>query len=535
MTLDSARPHWQTPDLDVLLKLSAGVHNDPFAYLGLFPLEKKTNVQTWLLRVAIQDAQSARALDRDGVFLVSLTQTEGTSIWEGVFDTEDTRPQYQVEVIRNGHDPSRYFDAYAYPPNISTKDLKSFSTGVHTRIYELLGAHPEERDQVQGVRFCVWAPNAQSVSVVGDFNGWNPRSHSLSKYQHEGLWWLFVPGAASDDRYQFVIHGPDGTPLPWKADPVAFHSELAPAKASIVTPPLQYEWNDHQWMGNRAARHTLDQPISIYELHLGSWRRAEGNRFLNYEEIGALLIPYVKELGFTHIELMPIMEYPFDGSWGYQTLGLFAPTCRHGSPEQLCAFIDRCHQEEIGVILDWVPGHFPCDEHGLARFDGTCLYEHEDPRRGFHPDWKTALYQYGRNEVRDFLISSALYWLDRFHFDGLRVDAVASMLYLDYSRENSEWVPNEYGGREHLEAIELIKRLNELVYSRFPGAMMIAEESTAWPGVSAPTYNGGLGFGYKWNMGWMNDTLRYIEREPIHRSHHHELVTFGMVDRKSVV
>ena len=416
------------------------------------------------------------------------------------------------------------------------EQLKRFSRGEHYAIYELLGAHPQcvvgtENEHSSGVRFSVWAPNASSVSVIGDFNGWDGQANPLERLviegaPHTGIWVGWVEAAQVGELYQYQLHGPHGEQLPNKADPVAFEAEIAPGRASRISSSTDYTWHDQEWMKQRDRHHQLDQPMSIYELHLGSWSR-RGR--INYQAIADELIPYVTALGFTHIELMPITEFPFDGSWGYQTLGLFAPTSRYGRPEDLRVLIDRCHQANIGVILDWVPGHFPVDEHGLIRFDGTCLYEHEDARRGMHPDWGTCLYQYGRYEVRDFLISSAIYWLKHFHFDGLRVDAVASMLYLDYSREEGEWIPNHEGGNTHLEAVDFLRRLNEHVYGQEPGIVMIAEESTSWPGVSSPTYDGGLGFGRKWNMGWMNDTLRYIEKDPVHRSYDHHLMTFALV------
>lgn len=433
------------------------------------------------------------------------------------------------------HDQSTHSPLQTISDLISAESVDRFRRGEHHAIYELLGAHPTQvivdGEPVSGVRFAVWAPNASRVCVIGDFNHWDRDAHLLSPPPvigglESGIRAVFVPHAQPGQLYQYAMRGPNGEELPYRADPVAFSAEVAPKRASRICAPLNHSWGDVEWMQSREARHRLDQPMSIYELHLGSWS-ARGR--LNYRDLAAELIPYVSALGFTHIEVMPITEYPFDGSWGYQTLGLFAPTSRYGTPEDLCVFIDQCHQAGLGVILDWVPGHFPLDEHGLARFDGTCLYEHEDPRRGMHPDWGTCLYQYGRYEVRDFLISSALFWLERFHFDGLRVDAVASMLYLDYSREDGEWIPNHEGGNTHFEAVDFLKRLNEEVYGRFPGALMIAEESTAWPGVSAPTYDGGLGFGRKWNMGWMNDTLRYIEEDPVHRKYHHHLMTFGLV------
>ena len=399
-------------------------------------------------------------------------------------------------------------------------------------LHHHLGAHPlpraENPNDHTGVRFGLWAPRASGVAVVGDFNGWDPAAHPLARDPHTGAWGGVVRGARVGDKYQYALTGPHGEPLPWRADPVAFSAELAPARASVITAPPAHAWGDDAWMAGRAARHALGAPLSIYELHVGSWRRHPDGRPLSYRELAEELIPYALALGFTHVELMPITEHPFEGSWGYQTLGLFAPTCRYGAPDDLRAFVDACHQAGLGVLLDWVPAHFPLDDHGLARFDGAPLYEHPDPQRGFHPDWGTAIYDYGREEVQDFLISSALFWLGSFHLDGLRVDAVASMLYLDYSRAPGAWTPNAHGGREHLEAVALLRRLNELAYLHHPGCLMIAEESTSWPGVSAPTYDGGLGFGRKWNMGWMNDTLRYISLDPIHRKHHHHQLTFGL-------
>jgi len=400
------------------------------------------------------------------------------------------------------------------------------------QLHHHLGAHPlpiaHTPTSTTGVRFGVWAPRASRVAVVGSFNGWDPAATPLTLDPEAGVWAGVAPAARVGDLYQYALTGPHGEALPWRADPVAFSAELAPARASVVTARPAHAWGDAAWMAGRGARHALGAPMSIYELHVGSWRRHPDGRPLSYRELAEVLIPYVLALGFTHIELMPITEHPFEGSWGYQTLGLFAPTCRYGAPDDLRALVDACHQAGLGVLLDWVPAHFPLDDHGLARFDGAPLYEHPDPQRGFHPDWGTAIYDYGRAEVRDFLISSALFWLDSFHFDGLRVDAVASMLYLDYSRAPGAWAPNAHGGREHLEAVAFLKRLNELAYLHHPGCVMIAEESTAWPGVSAPTYAGGLGFGRKWNMGWMNDTLRYFSLDPVHRKHHHHLLTFGL-------
>lgn len=417
----------------------------------------------------------------------------------------------------------------SYDP-LNEQNLALFKAGEHCAIQRLLGAHPIlQNDQSIGVRFAVWAPSAKSVSVVGSFNHWNPDQTPLEPQGNSGIWSMVVSNVAVGDLYQFAIQDAQGNHLPWRADPVAFAAEHAPKRASIVSAPSTYQWSDSQWIDHRKLKQGVGKPMSVYELHVGSWKRHPNGAPYTYRELACELIPYVKALGFTHIECMPLTEYPFEGSWGYQTLGLFAPTCRYGSPDDLRALIDACHQEDIGVILDWVPGHFPLDEHGLVRFDGSALYEHEDPRQGLHPDWGTALYQYGRWEVRDFLISSALYWIESFHFDALRVDAVASMLYLDYSRKEGEWIPNVYGGREHLEAIAFLRRLNQQIHQRCPGALVIAEESTSWPRVTGDVDAGGLGFDLKWNMGWMNDTLRYIQEDPVHRKWHHDKLTFGLV------
>jgi len=413
---------------------------------------------------------------------------------------------------------------------VTGDDAYLFSRGAHYRLYEKLGAHPASIDGADGTHFALWAPNAEEVSVIGDFNGWDPDSHALAvRWDSSGIWEGFIPGVGPGEPYKFHIVSKFKGYTVDKADPMAFFSEVPPRTSSVVCDP-GYEWGDNEWMASRAERNSPASPISIYEVHLGSWKRAaeEHGRFLSYREIAPLLAEYVLETGFTHVELLPVMEHPFYGSWGYQMTGFFAPTARYGAPEDLMYLIDHLHQRGIGVILDWVPSHFPCDEHGLGVFDGTCLYEHDDPRKGFHPDWKSCIFNYGRNEVRSFLISSAILWLDRYHIDGLRVDAVASMLYLDYSRKKGEWEPNKYGGRENLEAISFLKQLNETVYREYPDTFTAAEESTAWPMVTRPTYLGGLGFGMKWNMGWMNDTLRYFSTDPVNRKHHHDELTFSI-------
>ena len=408
-------------------------------------------------------------------------------------------------------------------------DFHLLGEGRHWMLADRLGAHPAVHDGEPGVRFSVWAPNARSVSVVGDFNGWDGNADPMYLHQSSGIWERFVPQARAGSRYKYELHDRHGHLLPLKADPLARQTEMPPATASVVPEQEHFEWTDAQWMQERAQHQRQEAPLSIYEVHFGSWRRYEGGGESRWDREGLELIRYAVDMGFTHIELLPITEHPFGGSWGYQPLGLFAPTARHGTPAEFAAFVDACHAHGLGVILDWVPAHFPSDAHGLARFDGTALYEHEDPRQGFHPDWNTLIYNFGRHEVRNFLFASALEWTRRYHVDGLRVDAVASMLYLDYSREADQWRPNIYGGRENLEAVDFLRDLNTLLAAESPGAIVIAEESTAWPGVTAAVPQGGLGFQYKWNMGWMHDTLRYMGKDPIHRRHHHHDMTFAMV------
>lgn len=416
----------------------------------------------------------------------------------------------------------------AFPPWLGPLDHHLLAEGTHRRAYEKLGAHPVVLDGVPGTVFAVWAPNARRVSVVGTFNGWDGRCHPL-RSSDSGVWERFVPGVGPGELYKFELVGPEGDLLPLKADPFAFRCEPPPGTASVVHGLGDFAWGDGAWMADRGRVPIHAAPFSAYEVHLGSWRRRPDGRFLNYREIAEQLVPYVRHLGFTHVELLPVGEHPFYGSWGYQPLGLFAPTGRYGSPEDFKAFVDAFHRAGIGVVLDWVPAHFPEDAHGLGCFDGTHLYEHADPRQGRHADWGTLIYNYGRREVQTFLIASALYWLDRFHIDGLRVDAVASMLYLDYSRKAGQWIPNRHGGRENLEAVAFLRRLNEAIYAEHPDTFTIAEESTAWPGVSRPTSAGGLGFGFKWNMGWMHDTLRYFTRPMPHRRYHHDDLTFSML------
>jgi 1,4-alpha-glucan branching enzyme len=420
-------------------------------------------------------------------------------------------------------------EPHTFAPTLGELDLHLLGEGRHEDLYERLGAHVTELDAVRGTAFAVWAPAARSVSVVGDFNNWDGREHPMRALGSSGIWELFVPGVEAGTRYKYEILGADGE-LKLKADPYAQETELPPKTASVVF-ERRHQWDpaELEWVGRRRASRPLSEPISIYEVHLGSWRRNAENGCLSYGELARELGDYVLDMGFTHVELLPVMAHPFSGSWGYQVTGYFAPTPRHGSPDELREFIEALHARGIGVILDWVPAHFPRDEFALAQFDGTALYEHADPRRGAHPDWGTLVFNFGRHEVRNFLVANALFWMREYHVEGLRVDAVASMLYLDYSRREGEWIPNEFGGREDLEAVAFLKELNEVLYGREPGVLSVAEESTSWPGVSRPTYLGGLGFGFKWNMGWMHDTLRYFQEDPIYRRYHHHELTFSLM------
>lgn len=407
-------------------------------------------------------------------------------------------------------------------------DIYLFKEGTHTALYKFLGSHHITYDNREGILFAVWAPNAQSVSVMGDFNNWNSSSHKLSqRWDSSGIWEGFIPNVPENTYYKYAIITSDGKLLE-KADPFAFFSEIPPATGTVVYELAKYKWHDEQWLMSRKKYNSYESPTNIYEMHVGSWRRKANNDFMSWSDLAKELPQYLSENGFTHVEFLPVMEHPFYGSWGYQTTSYFAPTSRYGSPKELMYLIDTLHMYDIGVILDWVPSHFPCDSYGLGRFDGTALFEHEDNRRGFHPDWKSYIFNYGRNEVRSFLISSAMFWLDKYHIDGLRVDAVASMLYLDYSRHDGEWTPNRYGGNENLEAVDFLQQLNKSIYREYPDVTVIAEESTSWPMVSRPVYLGGLGFGYKWNMGWMNDVLTYISKDPVFRCYNHDLLTFGM-------
>ena len=503
-------------------------HGDVFAVLGMHGGGPGGGL---VVRVLLPGAETVEVIDAaSGQSRASLTRVHEAGFFAGAIPRRRKPFPYRLRVSDAGG-TREIEDPYRFGQVLGETDLHLLGEGTHLQAHQRLGARPLELEGVAGVAFAVWAPAARRVSVVGDFNCWDGRRHMMRKHPGIGVWEIFVPGIGEGALYKYEIKAGDGQLLPLKSDPYAFATQHPPATASVVWHLGGHDWNDGAWLAQREQSSNRDRPISVYEVHLGSWRRVveEGNRYLSYHELADQLVPYVKDLGFTHIELMPVSEYPFDGSWGYQPVGLFAPTSRFGSPRDFKHFIQRCHQEGIAVLMDWVPGHFPTDQHGLGYFDGTHLYEHADPRQGFHQDWSTLIYNYGRNEVRNYLLCNALFWMDEYHLDGLRVDAVASMLYLDYSRKAGEWIPNQYGGRENLDAVSLLQRMNELIYAQHPGAATVAEESTAWPAVSRPTYLGGLGFGYKWNMGWMHDTLEYLSREPIHRQHHHHEMTFGLL------
>jgi 1,4-alpha-glucan branching enzyme len=510
MPIDAAR----------LEALAGGREHDPFALLGLHAGADGVSIRTLQ-----PDAEAVTLLAPQGEAAMRRIHAAGVFEWHG--RQAPPRP-WRVRVARRGQ-VREVIDCWSFPPEPDAEALYLFSAGRNVEAYRLLGAQLARRGDTDGVRFRTWAPGAERVSVIGEFNGWDGRVHPMANLGASGVWELFVPGAAPGMLYRFEIRQRDSGRVALRNDPYGRQFELRPANAARIAAPPRHRWQDDGWMAARARHDWLHAPMSIYEVHAGSWRRHPDGRMYGYRELADALVPYVVALGYTHIELMPITEHPLDESWGYQTTGYFAPTSRHGDPDALRALIDRCHAAGIGVILDWVPGHFPHDDWALAHFDGSALYEHADPHRKHHPDWGTHVFNYGRHEVRSFLLSSAHYWLDAFHVDGLRVDAVASMLYLDYSREPGQWTPNRYGGRENLEAIEFLRELNVMVHARFAGALTIAEESTAWPMVSRPVHLGGLGFSMKWNMGWMNDTLRYFGVDPLFRRYHHDLLTFGQL------
>jgi 1,4-alpha-glucan branching enzyme len=490
----------------------SGRHSDPFHYLGPHTDGGKT-----VVRVFLPDAKEVIALGEKRE--ERLERLDPAGLFCGPLDNPS---KYKLRA-RFGDNVVELEDPYRFPPVLSDFDLYLLGEGNHLKLYDKLGAHPMTMDGVDGVAFVVWAPNAQRVSVVGDFNFWDGRRHAM-RVRGNGYWEIFVPGARAGDKYKYEIVSHSGQLLPLKSDPVAFGAEMRPSTASAVVDPTKLP----KPASARDNINALDQPMSIYEVHLGSWRRKNGHEWLTYRDLAEQLPAYAAHMGFTHVELLPVAEHPFDGSWGYQPTGLFAPTSRFGSPEDFCALIDALHKAGLGVLLDWVPGHFPDDPHGLANFDGTALYEHADPRQGRHLDWGTLIYNYGRVEVTNFLTANALFWLERYGIDGLRVDAVASMLYLDYSRPQGGWVPNKHGGRENIDAVSFLRRTNTELFKHYPQATTAAEESTAWPMVSRPVDWGGLGFGYKWNMGWMHDTLDYISKDPIHRRHHHGNILFGL-------
>ncbi len=509
-------PH-DIADPAVLSRIAEGRFDDPFAVLGPHP-------RGGTRHVTVFDPGAQEMAAMAGGKAHPLDPVEG---YPGLFHGKV--PGAEPYLLRGRRDGEEWLveDAYRFGPVLGELDEYLLGEGRHHGLWQALGAHVIEHQGTAGTHFAVWAPNARRVSLIGDFNAWDGRRHVMRRRGATGVWEIFMPGLGEGTAYKYEILGAYGG-LAQKADPVGFSAQHPPATASVVRDIAGYGWSDHGWMGTRAEAQRIDRPISIYEVHLGSWRRKDGGRPISYREAAVELVDYAKDMGFTHIELLPISEYPFDGSWGYQPVGLFAPTIRFGPPHEFRDLVNAAHKAGLGVILDWVPGHFPTDPHGLVQFDGTALYEHADPREGFHQDWNTLIYNYGRAEVMNYLTANALYWLREYHLDGLRVDAVASMLYRDYSRAEGQWVPNKDGGRENYEAIAMLQQMNRLTYGEEPGIMTVAEESTSYPRVSRPVHEGGLGFGFKWNMGWMNDTLDYIKREPIHRKHHHHQMTFGL-------
>ncbi|TIW50561.1 MAG: 1,4-alpha-glucan branching protein GlgB [Mesorhizobium sp.] len=500
----------------------AGTHSDPFAVLGVHEVDNG-----FVARCFVPHAEFVTAYTLTGKKAGELSRRHEGGFFEGILSLRKRQPlRYHA---RNAGGDWWLTDPYSFGPVLGPLDDYYIAEGSHLRLFDKLGAHLIDHEGASGVHFAVWAPNARRVSVVGDFNEWDGRRHTMRVRRDTGIWELFIPDIGAGRPYKYEIIGPDGVRLPLKADPFAFKSELRPATASVTALPPAHQWGDEAHRNFWRNADPRREAVSIYEVHAGSWQLHDDGSFLSWDELAGRLIPYVVDTGFTHIEFMPISEHPYDPSWGYQATGLYAPSARFGDPDGFARFVDGAHRAGLGVILDWVPAHFPVDAHGLANFDGTALYEHADPRKGFHPDWNTAIYNFGRREVVSFLVNNALFWAEKYHVDGLRVDAVASMLYLDYSRKAGEWIPNEKGGRENLEAVSFLQRMNKEVYGHHPGVMTIAEESTSWPKVSQPVHEGGLGFGFKWNMGFMHDTLEYFSKEPIFRKHHHSDITFGLV------
>jgi 1,4-alpha-glucan branching enzyme len=529
---DRAHPSFTDPG--AVAAIVGGYHSTPFDILGIHR-HTVGDKRAIVIRTFQPQAQTVSVLR--GYQLYPMRRVHQDGFFEVALDNESDFFHYRLAITLPALDGGRQQtceidDPYRYPPVLTDFDLHLLGEGTHFRLYEKLGARVLEHAGLKGVCFAVWAPNAQRVSVVGDFNQWDGRRHPMRPRGASGVWEIFIPGLKQGELYKFEVKSRHHGYLALKSDPYAHLSEMRPNTSSVIWDLNRYEWSDQEWMAARKERQKLDAPMAIYEVHPGSWKRKNdriGMRWLGYRELADELVPYVREMGYTHIELLPITEHPFDGSWGYQSIGYFAPTSRFGSPDDFRYFVDTAHQAGIGVILDWAGGHFPKDGHGLSYFDGTCLYEHEDPRKGEHQDWGTLIYNFGRNEVRAFLLSSVVFWLDKYHIDGLRVDAVASMLYLDYSRQPGEWLPNQFGGNENLEAVAFIKQFNEVVHREYPDVLTFAEESTAWPQVSRPTYLGGLGFDLKWNMGWMHDMLEYMSKDPVHRRYHHNTLTFSLL------
>ncbi len=519
-----------TLTIEDFVPLVEGRHENPHHVLGPHPISHEGR-SALAVRAYLPDCDSAWVVDSAHNATRPMRRIHPSGFYEAILPARAEKDihDYQLRTADTSGRETTMHDPYAFGNLLTDFDLYLLGEGTHWKSYERLGAQLRRIGDVAGVNFAVWAPNAESVSVIGDFNGWDGRRHMMRKHIPSGVWELFVPGLGENTIYKFQLRR-QGHTLE-KSDPYGFAAELPPRTASKVANLSTYGWNDNDWMTARGQTNWLERPMSIYELHLGSWQRddADPSRWLSYRELAHRLVEYCQRMQYTHVQLMPVSEHPFSGSWGYQTVGYYAATSRYGTPQDFMYFVDQLHQAGLGVLIDWVPAHFPRDAHGLWRFDGSALYEHSDPRQGEHPDWGTMVFNYGRNEVRNFLVSNALFWLDKYHIDGLRVDAVASMLYLDYSRNEGEWIPNRYGGRENIEAIEFVKQFNEQVHLHHPGALTVAEESTAWPAVSRPTYVGGLGFSLKWNMGWMNDTRRYMAHEPIHRQYHHDELTFSLI------
>lgn len=520
-----------TANIDEVYAILNGEHKDPFGILGIHKVDAENEDRSiFAVRAFFPNAKEINVVDTAANKAYRAERLDDGGFFEAIIKDRDDFFCYRLEVTDYQGNTFSTYDPYCFLPILTDFDLHLFNEGNHHKIYEKLGAHVRNINGIDGTLFSVWAPCARRVSVVGNFNQWDGRRHQMRCLGCSGIWEIFIPGIGQNEVYKFEIKTFNNE-IYVKSDPYAFYAELRPNTASIVYNLDSYRWNDGTWMKERDSSNIFQKPISIYEVHLGSWGRVpeEDHRFLTYRELAERLVNYVKEMGYTHIELLPVAEHPFDGSWGYQITGYYSVTSRYGNPEDFMYFIDKCHQNGIGVIMDWVPAHFPKDAHGLARFDGTALYEHEHSKQGEHPDWGTHIFNYGRHEVRNFLISNAMFWMEKYHIDGLRVDAVASMLYLDYAKKEGEWIPNKWGGKENVEAIDFMRQLNSTVYQYFPGIMMIAEESTSWALVSKPPHVGGLGFGFKWNMGWMNDYLRYISMDSVYRKYHQNLLTFSIM------